>query len=685
MEAGESTAALRSRVSELLATIEKEQAEAVRSATELDKDRKFFEQLEAIRFEFADDDRSSYGFRDEETAAKTDAAHTKVFREFGVDVDRLDPAEAGRIFRNRSRPQEFAFRLDAWALIRKAAARKVGLVDESWQRLIVAAQNTDDDPWRNSLRSLIGRADHPSVRRLASDEIELARQPARSLYLLAEVLEDSRGWQGYSQPYLTESIEILKRAWRLNPNDYQICKKLSYESKNQLDKVRFATAAVSAAPNSPAQREALAETLMPPDDHPLLSQDNLARAGEKTSLEADRNLVFKHKNGDTWFIGPNRFLPDDASAIINRKDAVSELEWATRLDPVAVHLHFSLAEALVRQGRYDDAMKECQIIASIDSELSPGNVIGRTLYGMGQMDRAAELIKQDIEKVPNGSHDFGLLGMIYHEQGKEEQAFAEFRKELLNKAEAPNYQYRSFAVDVLRISLECTGSTEDVLAAYRQATASYPESPVFPMLHAKLLLDERRPEEAASVYRGAIKRLPDNIELHQEFARFLKQQDKNRERESILDTVISLHLRKLQSNPNETSRWNLAHIYFSRGQRDEARAQFRLWIKSCSSPLSLNSDAMHFAASFDSNDRDGEIALEAATKACQLTGWGNSMILDTLAIAYAECGDFDSAVKWQTTAIELLADESLKMDYRTRLNLYREKKPYHYRCPDCTD
>jgi len=46
------------------------------------------------------------------------------------------------------------------------------------------------------------------------------------------------------------------------------------------------------------------------------------------------------------------------------------------------------------------------------------------------------------------------------------------------------------------------------------------------------------------------------------------------------------------------------------------------------------------------------------------------------AASYAECGDFDVAVKWQSRAIELLPDEKEKEDYRTRLKLYQEKKPY---------
>jgi tetratricopeptide (TPR) repeat protein len=678
LEVGDPSVALRSRVVELVATLEKEQAEAGRRAAERDKDRKLFERLEAIRFEFADKDASVFGFADQNTAAKTDAAYGTAFRDFGVDVDQMDPAEVGRLFRQRSQPQEFASRLDAWALIRKAATFRFGRVDESWKRLIVAAQATDDDPWRNSVRALIGRADHPAARRLAADENELAKQPARSLYLLAEVLEDTRGQLGSSQPYLKESTEILKRAWRLSPNDYQICRKLSVESRGEFDQIRFATAAVAAAPDSPIPRKTLASALMANEADPLLSQCQLIRAGKKNSLEAGPWLVFKQKNGDAWFIGPNRFVQPRTIAAENRNDAVAE---AMRLDPTSIRLHVNLANRLVRQGRYDDALKECQIIAGIDSKLSPGEVIGRTLYGMGQLDRALELIQRDIKKDPNGRPDHALLGMIYHEQRKDEQAFAEFRKEILSISAVPNCQYHYYPRDSIRIAMESTGSREEVVAVYRQAIESYPENPEYPQFLATFLRREGQTNDAVAVYRQSITRHPDRTEIYLGLAHLLKQQGKDAERNTVVDKVISLYLGKLQSNPNDPSRLDLAQIYLSRGQLDEARAQFRLWIKSSFGPLGLNSLAMQLAASVDAKDRDGKIALEAATRACQLSGWGNPTFLDTLANAYAECGDFESAVKWQTKAIELSADKVEQEDCTTRLRLYQQKKPYHYPGP----
>jgi tetratricopeptide (TPR) repeat protein len=66
-----------------------------------------------------------------------------------------------------------------------------------------------------------------------------------------------------------------------------------------------------------------------------------------------------------------------------------------------------------------------------------------------------------------------------------------------------------------------------------------------------------------------------------------------------------------------------------------------------------------------------------------LADYGEAIRLDPTQLgAYrAKAGDFDAAVKWQSRAIELLRDEKPKADYRTRLELYRAKKPYREASP----
>ena len=53
--------------------------------------------------------------------------------------------------------------------------------------------------------------------------------------------------------------------------------------------------------------------------------------------------------------------------------------------------------------------------------------------------------------------------------------------------------------------------------------------------------------------------------------------------------------------------------------------------------------------------------------------------LDTLAAAYAEAGQFETAVAVQREAILLLRDEKQKQDFASRLKLYESNTPYRVR------
>jgi Flp pilus assembly protein TadD len=76
--------------------------------------------------------------------------------------------------------------------------------------------------------------------------------------------------------------------------------------------------------------------------------------------------------------------------------------------------------------------------------------------------------------------------------------------------------------------------------------------------------------------------------------------------------------------------------------------------------------------------RDGHQAVEAAQKACELSGWKKWTFIDTLAAAFAEAGDFDQATKYQQQAMSMdgLAAKD-RAETQRKMDLFQQHKPYH--------
>jgi len=86
---------------------------------------------------------------------------------------------------------------------------------------------------------------------------------------------------------------------------------------------------------------------------------------------------------------------------------------------------------------------------------------------------------------------------------------------------------------------------------------------------------------------------------------------------------------------------------------------------------------MHFADFWarcpDPSRRDGPVAVELATRACELSDWADWQCLSTLAAAKAQCGDVEQACQWAARALEL-APENRRAHCEAELAQYQARR-----------
>ena len=121
------------------------------------------------------------------------------------------------------------------------------------------------------------------------------------------------------------------------------------------------------------------------------------------------------------------------------------------------------------------------------------------------------------------------------------------------------------------------------------------------------------------------------------------------------------------------------------GRTREAVAQYREALRlNPNLAGALNNLAWALAASPDDELRNGAEAVRLAERACELTHYGQSLFIGTLAAAYAEAGRFPEAVATAEKAEQLATTAGSKKpagENRQRLELYRAGKPYHDPAP----
>jgi len=91
--------------------------------------------------------------------------------------------------------------------------------------------------------------------------------------------------------------------------------------------------------------------------------------------------------------------------------------------------------------------------------------------------------------------------------------------------------------------------------------------------------------------------------------------------------------------------------------------------------LAFNQRAWFRATCPDPSFRDARGAIDDAKKACNITNWREADPIDTLAVAYAATGDFDSAVRYVEKAMQAYDAGEITKILQQQLALFKEHRP----------
>jgi tetratricopeptide (TPR) repeat protein len=186
----------------------------------------------------------------------------------------------------------------------------------------------------------------------------------------------------------------------------------------------------------------------------------------------------------------------------------------------------------------------------------------------------------------------------------------------------------------------------------------------------ELLASMGRTEEAVADYGRAIAQLPDEADLYQIRGHALHRLGRYQDALADLDHAIQLTPRDADTF---THRGN---VYAELGNYNQAIDDFHQALK-----LNANcADAYRSLAWLQSTCpnpqfRDTQQALAAAERAAKLSPQGDCFVLDALAAAHANAGDFERAVRYQKEAAAV-APKSFSPQYAERLALYQQHRPY---------
>ena len=349
--------------------------------------------------------------------------------------------------------------------------------------------------------------------------------------------------------------------------------------------------------------------------------------------------------------------------------AVELLKAALEIDPANEGNLVSMGSALALQGNLEGAIKHYEIVAKPDTPFPDVFAkLGHVQAESGRRDEAMASLRKALELDPNSTVAHFEMGFLLTELRRTDEALVYYLKAYEYGDRQPQLLYN------IGVASLHAGKLEQAVDYFEQALTRRPEYPDA-MLNLGIAFYRLKRTGEGNAMMMKVSKYPDKkLDATYNLALGLIEGGQRHEGIGFLENIV-------KQLPTYSPAVNaLLAQYLDTGRsRDATRVLEHACKNFPTDPRYPTTMSRLLATSRDDEVRNGADALSYAGRASDMTGHSHPEVLQWLAAAYAETGDFDNAVKTAEKALGLTSQSTnaeLRAALERQLQNYREKKPY---------
>lgn len=256
-----------------------------------------------------------------------DRQYAEAFRNYGIDVDSLEPPVVAARMPAGVFREELLAAMDDWMRIRRHSHTGGEI---AWKRLFELATALDTDPWRNRVRAAWLKDDRNALAELAASAPIDRLHPSDVLLLEANLNAE-------------QAVEVLREAQQRRPGDFWLNHSLGMRLHDmkppRIDEaIGYLRTATALRPESPGAILNLGHVLG------IADRTDEAIAAYRQAIRLKPDYAMAHSNLGSVLIDAGQF-----------EEAIAACREAIRLKPDSSAAHGNLGVALMEHGELEEA------------------------------------------------------------------------------------------------------------------------------------------------------------------------------------------------------------------------------------------------------------------------------------------------------------------------------------------